>query len=53
MGIGCAIAAIPLYLYIPTIWSALISFLGSAAQAFMTLQLALILESSIYQGSKI
>lgn len=34
----CSIAPIPVYLYFPTEWSATIAFLGSAAQAFVTLQ---------------
>lgn len=35
----CAIVAVPLYWHVPTEWSAMISFAGSAAQAFVTLQL--------------
>ena len=35
----CAVVAIPLYLTILTEWSVAISFAGSVAQAFVTLQL--------------
>lgn len=35
----CAIAAVPLYLYVPTEWSAMLSFAGSVAQGFVTFQL--------------
>ncbi|PVH71051.1 hypothetical protein DL98DRAFT_577582 [Cadophora sp. DSE1049] len=35
----CAIMAIPLYLYAPTKWSTMLSFVGSVAGAFVTLQL--------------
>jgi hypothetical protein len=41
LGIICAIAAIPMYLRLPTMWSAVASFFGSAIQAFMTLHLAM------------
>lgn len=33
-----SVAPIPVYLYFPTEWSATVGFLGSAAQAFVTLQ---------------
>lgn len=36
---GCAGIAIPLYLIVPTEWSAAISFAGAVAQVFVTLQL--------------
>ena len=35
----CAIVAVPLYLVVPTEWSFTVSFAGSVAQAFVTLQL--------------
>lgn len=41
VGTACSVASIPLYLYAPTMWSALLSFFGSAAQAGMALLLAL------------
>lgn len=40
-GALCSILSIPLYLYAPTMWSALFSFFGSAAQAVMALLIAL------------
>jgi FtsH-binding integral membrane protein len=45
LGSVCVFAAIPVYLYISTMWSAFSSFIGSAAQLSMTLQLALIADS--------
>jgi hypothetical protein len=36
---ACAIVVVPLYLYVPTEWSTMLSFAGSVAQAFVTLQL--------------
>lgn len=43
---GCvaAIAAIPMYRYLPTMWSALVAFLAQAIQGVVTLQLALATE---------
>lgn len=43
---GCvaAIAAIPMYLKLPTMWSALVAFLAQAIQGIVTLQLALATE---------
>jgi hypothetical protein len=35
----CGIVAVPLYLYLPTEWSASLSFVSSVAQAFVILQL--------------
>jgi hypothetical protein len=35
---SCSIAPVPAYLYFPKEWSTTIAFLGSAAQAFVTLQ---------------
>src|SRR5436305_2669852 len=32
LGVACASAAVPMYLYLPTMWSALASFLGAAIQ---------------------
>jgi hypothetical protein len=40
-GAFCAIAAIPMYLYLPKMWSALMAFFASVAQAIMTLELVL------------
>jgi hypothetical protein len=42
LGCACALAAVPIYVRLPTMWSAVVSFLGTAAQAYMTLQLALV-----------
>ncbi|KAI0387195.1 hypothetical protein F5Y04DRAFT_78724 [Hypomontagnella monticulosa] len=44
LGIGCGVASIPLYLYRPTIWSGVASCCASAAQAGVTLELAMITE---------
>jgi hypothetical protein len=41
-----AIAAIPAYLYLPTFWSGLFSFIGVAAQAFIALQFSLLTSSA-------
>jgi hypothetical protein len=46
-GALCAIAAIPMYLYLPTMWSALMAFFGSIAQAIMTLELVLMVDSTL------
>lgn len=35
---GCSVSAIPLYLYLPAEWSAIVAWMGSAAQAFVVLQ---------------
>jgi len=40
LGCVCALGAIPMYLYLPTMWSALVYSIGAAAQMYMTLQLA-------------
>ena len=42
LGCACALAAVPIYVRLPTMWSAVVSFVGAAAQAYMTLQLALV-----------
>ena len=34
----CPVAAVPLYVYVPTEWSTAVSFLGAVAQGFMVLQ---------------
>jgi len=47
LGAACSITSIPLYLYAPTIWSALFSFWGSAAQAGMALLIALMADATI------
>jgi hypothetical protein len=53
----CAISSIPIYLYMPTMWSALLSFFGSAAQAYLALQLAMATDTltaqSIHKERKI
>jgi hypothetical protein len=49
LGVSCSVAAIPLYLYFPTMWSVLVSFFGSAAQALMAVQLALMAASVVTQ----
>ena len=46
LGVAFAFGAVPMYLYWPTMWSALASFLGTAIQGFMTLQLALATEET-------
>ncbi|KAF8864279.1 hypothetical protein BDZ45DRAFT_669481 [Acephala macrosclerotiorum] len=51
LGALCSISSIPLYLKAPTMWSALVSFLGSAAQARMTLLIAL-MEDSVGMSMK-
>ncbi|KAH8801746.1 hypothetical protein F5884DRAFT_526387 [Xylogone sp. PMI_703] len=38
MSLICAVAAIPLYLFVPTEWSATVSFAGGVSQAFVVLQ---------------
>lgn len=35
----CAVVAVPLYLYLPTKWSGAVSFAGTVAQSYVTLQL--------------
>jgi hypothetical protein len=45
LGILCAFGAIGMYGTLPTMWSALLSFLSSVIQAFMTMQLAIAVES--------
>jgi hypothetical protein len=47
VGSCCAIAAVPLYIYVPTIWSASVSSIGSASQGFIALQLALLANSVV------
>jgi hypothetical protein len=44
VGVLVSVAAVPMYLYLPTMWSALVSFIGSATQIAVTLELALIVE---------
>ena len=39
VSILCAVLAIPLYLYVPAKWAALLSFLASVVQALLILQL--------------
>jgi hypothetical protein len=41
LGASCSLISIPLYLYAPTMWSALLSFFSSAAQVGMTILIAL------------
>jgi hypothetical protein len=43
-GLVCAIAAIPMYTLLPTMWSALVNFISQMVQAYMTLQLAFVAE---------
>ena len=50
LGLGCALSAPLLYVRVFSIYSALISFLASAAQACMVLQLALFVDIS--EGGK-
>lgn len=44
LGVGCALTAPLIYVRIPPMYSALVSFLASAAQACMVLQLALFVD---------
>ena len=44
LGLGCALSAPVLYVYVRLMYSALLSFLASAAQACMVLQLALFVD---------
>lgn len=44
LGLGCALIAPLLYVRAPPMYSALVSFLASAAQACMVLQLALFVD---------
>ena len=39
----CAIVAIPLYLYTPTKWAGVLSYMATVAQVFVTLQLVFVL----------
>lgn len=41
-----AVAAIPAYLYLPTFWSGLLSFIGAGAQVYLALQLCFLASSS-------
>jgi len=41
MGASCAIASIPLYLKVLTIWSAVVAFIGQAIQGYLTMQLSM------------
>ncbi|KAI1372932.1 hypothetical protein F4677DRAFT_448964 [Hypoxylon crocopeplum] len=43
-GVACACAAVPLYIFVPTMWSAFASFFATAFQAGVTLELALMTE---------
>jgi len=43
-GVLAAVASIPMYCYLPTLWSALVAFLAQAVQNVVTLQLALAME---------
>lgn len=42
LGVGTTAFAIPAYIYASVFWSSVLSFLGSAAQAFLVLQLAML-----------
>jgi heme A synthase len=52
LGVLCSFGCIPLYLKAPTMWSALISFYGSAAQAGMTLLIAQMADSDDIPAAK-
>ncbi|KAL8837105.1 MAG: hypothetical protein Q9170_002662 [Blastenia crenularia] len=45
LGFSCALGAPLLYILVPTMYSAIVSFLGSAMQAGIVLQLALLVDS--------
>jgi hypothetical protein len=47
LGALCSLGSIPLYVYAPTMWSALVSFFGSPAQDGMPLLLALMADSVV------
>jgi hypothetical protein len=47
LGCICAMIAIPMYLYLPTIWSAFPSFLSMAIQCFMAMQLAIAFDTPV------
>jgi hypothetical protein len=47
LGALCSLGSIPLYIYAPTMWSALVSFFGSAARTGMALLLALMTDSVV------
>ena len=51
LGLGCALSASLLYVRAPPMYSALISFIASAAQACMVLQLALFVDAG-KEGTK-
>jgi formate hydrogenlyase subunit 3/multisubunit Na+/H+ antiporter MnhD subunit len=42
LGFLCTIASVPMYLYLPTMWSAFTSFAASMVQAVMTLNLVIV-----------
>ncbi|KAL7623324.1 hypothetical protein AAE478_007005 [Parahypoxylon ruwenzoriense] len=45
-GILCAVASVPLYLCWPTMWSASLSFCATAAQGYVTVELAMMVGQS-------
>lgn len=50
-GALCTVGSVPMYLYLPTMWSALASFFGAVAQVVTTLQLAL-MSDAVLEGLK-
>ncbi|KAI2470928.1 hypothetical protein F4781DRAFT_154851 [Annulohypoxylon bovei var. microspora] len=46
VGIICAVASIPMYLYLPTMWSSIASFAACVTQLIVTLELALVADHS-------
>ncbi|KAK5400935.1 hypothetical protein LTR06_011104 [Exophiala xenobiotica] len=46
LGFCCSAAAVPLYLFVPTFWSSALSFLGSAFQTGLVLQLAIFVDAA-------
>jgi hypothetical protein len=52
-GVACAFGSVPMYLYLPTMWSSLVSFFGAVGQAMTTLELALIVDAQRAEKGKI
>ena len=44
LGVLAAVSTVPMYCYLPTMWSVLVAFLAQAIQSVVTLQLALAAE---------
>ena len=46
LGFCCSAGAVPLYLFVPIFWSSALSFLGSAFQTGLVLQLAIFVDAA-------